>query len=54
MIVHQTGRWKGRKSGIADTRDWFQLWEVSPDKGVTRVREYDSREPAFQAARVQE
>jgi ketosteroid isomerase-like protein len=54
VVVHQRGTATGRTTGISDDRDFFQLWEVGRDGLATRVREFETREEALQAARLQE
>ena len=54
VVVHQRGRWVGRTTQIEGTRDSFLLWEMGADGFVFRVREYESRQEAFDAAALRE
>ncbi len=49
FLVHQRGTSTGRTSRIVGEMDFFQLYELGPN-GVTRVREYRTREEAVAAA----
>jgi hypothetical protein len=50
VVVHQSGRMRGRKTNIEGTLSFFQLWETGPDGRVIRVREFEAREEAVAAA----
>ena len=54
FIVHQRGRLEGRTTKIQGAMDFFQVWEIGADGLVARVREYESREDAFNAAGLSE
>ena len=54
VVVHQRGRWVGRTTGIEGSRDSFLLWEMGADGLVFRVREYESRREALEAAGLSE
>jgi hypothetical protein len=43
-----------RSTEIASTRDFFQAWEIGSDGLVVRVREYESRQQALEAAGLRE
>ena len=50
VLIHQRGRFEGRTTGIGDSVDFFQLWEIGEEGLVTRVREFDERDDALRAA----
>lgn len=50
VVIHQRGAAIGRTTGIADTLDFFQLWELGSDSQIARIREYETREEALAAA----
>lgn len=54
VVVHQHGTGKGRATEITFTLDFFQIWEVGSDGLVVRVREYERREEALEAAGLSE
>jgi ketosteroid isomerase-like protein len=54
VVVHQRGTGTGRTTGIVYTLDFFQIWDVGSDGLVVRVREYERREDALEAAGLQE
>jgi hypothetical protein len=54
VLVHQRGTASGRTTGITDNLDWFQLWDVGSDGLTTRVREFERREEALEAAGLSE
>ncbi len=53
-VIHQHGTGTGRVTGIVLTRDFFQIWETDSDGLVVRVREYERREDALEAAGLSE
>jgi hypothetical protein len=50
FVVHQRGRFKGRSTKITGERESFFVWERGADGLVTRVREYETRAEALEAA----
>ncbi len=54
VLIHQHGSGTGRATGIVLTRDFFQIWEMRSDGLVIRVREYERREEALEAAGLPE
>ena len=54
VLIHQHGSGTGRATGIVLTRDFFQIWEMRSDGLVIRVREYERREDALEAAGLSE
>ena len=54
VLIHQHGTGTGRATGIALTLDFFQIWEMGRDGAVIRVREYERREDALEAAALTE
>lgn len=50
VVVHQRGSYAGRATRIEGTIDFFQVWEFGANGLVVRVREYESREDALNAA----
>jgi predicted SnoaL-like aldol condensation-catalyzing enzyme len=54
VVIHQRGTGKGSTSGIVLTLDFFQIWELGSDGLVVRVREYERREDALEAAGLPE
>ncbi len=50
FVVHQRGRYEGRTTKIKGEVDSFQVWELGADGLVVRLREYETRAEALQAA----
>jgi ketosteroid isomerase-like protein len=54
VLVHQRGYAIGRTTRISDSRDFFQIWEIGSTGQAVRVREYERREDALEAAGLSE
>ncbi len=54
VLIHQHGTGTGRATGIVLTLDFFQIWEMGSDGLVIRIREYERREDALEAAGLRE
>lgn len=50
VLIHQRGTGTGTASGITQSLDFFQIWEVSQDGLVRSVQEYERRADALDAA----
>ncbi len=50
FVLHQRGTGTGRSTGIVQTLDFFQVWEVDGNGLVLRIHEYERRQDAFEAA----
>ena len=54
VVVHQRGTAKGRATGIAGSRDFFQVWEIGDGGLVVRVSEFYERQDALEAVGLRE
>ena len=54
VLIRQRGTAIGLTTGITDNLEWFQLWDVGSDGLTTRVREFERREDALEAAGLSE
>ena len=54
VLIRQRGTAIGLPTGITDNLEWFQLWDVGSDGLTTRVREFERREDALEAAGLSE